>query len=173
MYDSSPVKAEDLPTSVQPYISDPRPENTVEWKETSKDLSMEYRYKRADIQTATLDHNYLGEHFTEYWVDESLKVTERGVREIEEATRKQARSKRWHEEREWRITVSRFGDVCSATKRRNINKLCSSLVGQRKLNNSAIIHGLEYEGMAIANVFLTERLRINIANNFFDNILCC
>lgn len=41
---------------------------------TNSDLSFRYLYRRADLQAAVADHDYLALPFTEYWVDEANKV---------------------------------------------------------------------------------------------------
>lgn len=41
---------------------------------SSKDLSLRYIYRKADIQTAAVDHMYLNRPFTEYWVDRGIQV---------------------------------------------------------------------------------------------------
>lgn len=41
---------------------------------TGQDLAMRYIYPKADLQTAVQDHFYLKRNFTEYWVDEGVKV---------------------------------------------------------------------------------------------------
>lgn len=48
-----------------------------------------------------------------------------------------------------RITPSRFGEVSSMTKRRNIEKLCHSLYSPPFLHTAAIIHGKTFENKAI------------------------
>lgn len=41
---------------------------------TGHDLAIRYIYPKADLKEAVHDHSYLARPFTEYWVDDSLKV---------------------------------------------------------------------------------------------------
>lgn len=49
----------------------------------------------------------------------------------------------------WRLTASRFGEVAKATARRNLTKLCQSLVSIVEIKSKSIIHGKKYEPVAI------------------------
>lgn len=55
----------------------------------------------------------------------------------------------WYNERLWRITASRFGEIARITARRNIRKLCESLIERTSICTKAIAHGKTYEGVAI------------------------
>lgn len=82
--------------------------------------------------------------------------------EIEESTRLQSSNKLWFAERRWRLTASRFGDICQITHRRNISKLCKSLLGNSaNLRNEAILHGKNYESRAI-NIF-SEKTHLKVS----------
>ncbi|XP_041354664.1 uncharacterized protein LOC121372425 isoform X2 [Gigantopelta aegis] len=116
---------------------------------TNQDLTMKYLYEKADIQTAANDHHYLALPLTEYWVDKSLHVTEVSARILEINTRGQAQCRLWHSERKWRITASRFGEICNATERRNRQRLCECIVFPTSLSTPPIIHGKQYESVAI------------------------
>ena len=56
----------------------------------------------------------------------------------------------WHQERSWRITASKFGDILTSTPRRNMEKLCNYLSNSKELNTPAILHGKQYEPVAMA-----------------------
>uniref|UniRef100_T1JBV9 SAP domain-containing protein n=1 Tax=Strigamia maritima TaxID=126957 RepID=T1JBV9_STRMM len=134
-----PKKAQDVPGTNSIDLSDPRPEKyrnlpgtndhfrnlTINFcNKSGMDMSFRYLFPKADLQTALLDHDYLTKPFVEYWIDNSLK--EGNFLEIEKKTRKQANSSAWFQQRLWRITASRFGEICKLTKRRNMTKLCRS-----------------------------------------------
>ncbi|XP_056005265.1 uncharacterized protein LOC125664437 [Ostrea edulis] len=168
-YSGSPVKAEDLPRKrnlTDDFLNDPRPEhlkgvagypdrvrNMVlnHCAETSDNLTYRYLIEKANIQAAVLDHDYLERPFTEYWVQRAVEVTADKVVAIEEQTRGQASSNNWFKERSWRITASRFGDICLATDRRNRQKLCESLYqpSAAVFRSEALVHGSTYETRAI------------------------
>lgn len=44
-----------------------------------------------------------------------FKVSPKDTKDIEKSTRMQAKSKTWFDERKWRITASRFGDIVKMT----------------------------------------------------------
>ncbi|XP_021362744.1 uncharacterized protein LOC110456373 [Mizuhopecten yessoensis] len=164
----APVAAEELPSKRKTgddFLEDPRPQkyrNTEGYNDfvrnciinhcsaTSQDVAMRYLYRRANIQVAALDHDYTPLPFTEYWVDSAVQVTETQVSIIEETTRSQSSSKIWYKERAWRLTASRFGEVCKMTHRRNIQKLCSSLLNTNKTYSEGMSHGKNYEAKAMA-----------------------
>lgn len=170
-YSGSPVKAEDLPMKrglTDDYLTDPRQvkyRNNAGFPDraanmvlnycamTSDNLTYRYLHSKADMRAATLDHDYLIKPITEYWIDSALQVTEREAAAIEEKTRDQSSSKSWFNERDWRITSSRFGDICLATQRRNKTKLCQSLIqsSAASFRNEAIFHGKVYESKAISS----------------------
>ena len=56
----------------------------------------------------------------------------------------------WYNERQWRITASRFGEICRITSRRNVKKLCETIVKPKNINTPAISHGKMYEKKALA-----------------------
>jgi hypothetical protein len=164
-YAGTPVKAKDIPnTSRKCKLTDPRPPEyrNIEGYEdhvrstvlnycanTSKDITMKYMWERADLQAAANDHNYMDLPVTEHWVYNSYVCSDSTIKELEKKTRKQADCKRWKEERLWRITASRFGEVCKLTARRNMNKLCNSFMKTSRLCNKAIIHGKQYESKGL------------------------
>ncbi|XP_074643803.1 uncharacterized protein LOC141915295 isoform X2 [Tubulanus polymorphus] len=169
VYTGSPVKAGDLPLSKskkrEVSMEDPRP---VKYRKSagyedyvrgivlnycsvsSLDLPIKYKYKKADIKTAAIDHDYLKKTLLEYWVENSIKLNETQAILLERSTRKQAESSQWFQERQLRLTASRFGEIVSLTKRRNIDKLCKSLHDNIPLRNAAVCHGKTFESKAIA-----------------------
>ncbi|XP_033739376.1 uncharacterized protein LOC117326767 isoform X1 [Pecten maximus] len=141
---------------------------------SSKDLAFRYLMPKANIQVAARDHDYTTLPMTEHWVDTGTKVSSmEEVLEIEETTKKQSVCKKWHQERRWRLTSSRFGEICKATDRRNKEKLCQSIFRPARLTSPAIIHGQTFERAAI-KIFeeingITVNLcglRVDIENNF-------
>ena len=76
------------------------------------------------------------------------QVSQRDIARIEQTSTKQYLSKVWHQEREWRLTASRFGDICRATDRRDKLKLCASIYRPAKLKNPAVLHGHQHEAVA-------------------------
>ena len=78
-----------------------------------------------------------------------IQVSEAEASQLEIKTRGQANNKKWFEARRWRLTASRFGEICRITAKRNMKKLCSSLVNPANLTTPAVQHGKMYEGKAI------------------------
>ena len=69
---------------------------------------------------------------------------------IEKETRGQAQNPRWREEREWRVTASRFGEICRATEGRDLDSLADSIANPPNLNRvPSVEHGKMYEATAI------------------------
>ncbi|XP_061184370.1 uncharacterized protein LOC133192371 [Saccostrea echinata] len=185
-YNGSPVKAEELPMKrglTEDIFEDPRPvkyRNSTGFPDrtrnlvfnycsmTSENLTYRYLHSKADMQTATLDHDYLEKPITEYWIDSALQVTEREAAAIEERTRGQSSSKSWFEERKWRLTSSRFGDICLATHRRNKTKLCQSLISSSAVSfrHEATSHGRVYENKAISRFETKSGLKVKSCGLF-------
>lgn len=181
VYEGSPIKAADLPSKRKCTMDDPRPEkyrNAAGYEdhvrnvvinycsEKSKDLTIRYLWPKADIKAAIKDHSYLERSFTEYWVEDAVKVTEAQAVEIEASTRQQAQSSKWFQTRKWRLTASRFGDICNMTNRRNKEKLCKSLVTNMNLTNPAVIHGRQYESAAIKKFESEYKMKVGKAGLF-------
>ena len=61
----------------------------------------------------------------------------------------QSKSNLWHIERQWRLTASKFGEICKATESKDLELLCQSLFDPPKLANAAVNHGKTYESIAI------------------------
>ena len=164
LFGGSPMKAKTLPGKRKCSLDDPRPpkyrrltgyadhvRSTVlnYCSKSSKDIAIRYLWEKANIQAAALDHDYLKLPFTEYWVDNALSVTEADIKDIASKTTKQSASKQWYHHRRWRITASRFGEICKMTDRRNKKKLCQSFVAHSNLKSKAVIHGRQYESVAV------------------------
>lgn len=69
------------------------------------------------------------------------RITFEKALEIETQTRGQSQQTLWYEERQWRLTASRFGEICKSGPARDMQKLCSSLFTYKDLCNVAICHG--------------------------------
>jgi predicted phage-related endonuclease len=69
--------------------------------------------------------------------------------------RAQSNDEKWLEEREWRLTASKFGQICKATERRDMTKLANSILSPSPLNNSAVTHGRVHEQTA-SDKFVAE-----------------
>jgi hypothetical protein len=110
---------------------------------------MRHLYPKVSLKVAVQDHDYLKMPFTEYWVDSAAHVSEHSAALIEANTREKTQSKQWFEERIWRITASRSGEVSKMTKRRNMDKICQSFMTPRCFNTKATNHGKLYESKAI------------------------
>ena len=67
----------------------------------------------------------------------------------------------WYNERQWRITASRFGEISRITSRRNVKKLCETIVKPKNINTPAILHEKMYEKKALAKIEERERLKCN------------
>jgi putative phage-type endonuclease len=87
-------------------------------------------------------------------------VTVAEAKIIEEETRAQSACKKWHTEREWRITASMFGDIVKATDRRELELLALTILSPPKLSSPAITHGRTYEETARSE--LEERLNKSV-----------
>ncbi|XP_062590250.1 uncharacterized protein LOC134251845 [Saccostrea cucullata] len=162
----SPVKVEHLSRKrkSESILDDPRPEKRRNMEgfedrvrnilinytaKSSADIAYRYLFKGADLKSAVHDHDYLSLPFTEYWVDEALKVNDLEREKIEVATRGQSTNKKWFGERTWRLTASNFGQISHMTDRRNKDKLCESIFSSKQINSLATLHGKNYERKAI------------------------
>lgn len=98
-------------------------------------------------------------------------VTEREAPEIQEKARDQSSSKSCFNERSWRITSSRFGDIYLATQRRNMTKLCQSLVqtSAASFRNEAISHGKVYEPSVVLKHTLALHTVWSFSHIFLHN----
>ena len=69
---------------------------------------------------------------------------------LEKATRGQASNPRWKVERQYRLTASTFGDICTAGPNRDMGQLAHDIFYPRNLDKvPAIKHGRTYEQTAI------------------------
>ena len=78
-------------------------------------------------------------------------MTEDEAKKIEKDTRGQANNRIWKEQRKYRLTASRFGEIIHATDRRDFVKFCCSLYSPPALNNASLVHGRTYEQTALEN----------------------
>lgn len=77
------------------------------------------------------------------------QVSQATATEIFQATVGQSTSRRWFEERRWRLTASRFGEIVKLTERRDMEKLCCSLTSSHQhVNTPALAHGRSQETTA-------------------------
>lgn len=165
-YDGSPLKMHTLRKRKRTNDNDddPRPSKYRKWAgygqfvnnlttnycfHSGKQVAFRYLNPKADLQAAMLEHDYTLLPFAEYWVDASNRVTATDIACIEQKTRRQALSHIWFTERAWRVTASRFGDVLKATYRRNMQKLCASMVFPQKLHCQSVVHGRRHEKAAV------------------------
>ena len=63
------------------------------------------------MNSAVKDHDYLDAPYTKYQIERAVTVTSETAKSIETRTRDQSSSKAWFDERKYRITASRFGEV--------------------------------------------------------------
>ncbi|XP_056005483.1 uncharacterized protein LOC125659233 [Ostrea edulis] len=165
LFKGSPVKVEDMKTSRSNIcFDDPRPlkyrcmegyndhvRNVLinYMSDSNTEMAFKYLMPKADLQAAVQDHDYLKQPYTEYWIDEALKVDRSSINAIEKATRGQATNKKWFSERSWRITASRFGEISKITPRRNIKKLLQRMLKCKSIDTAATLHGKNYEKKAL------------------------
>lgn len=113
------------------------------------DICARYAYKKADLQTASNDHDYCKLPFLEYWVDRGNFVTESEAENLQKETVDQRTSNLWFDARQWRVTASHFGDILHATDRRNMLKLAENIFSQNPIHSAPVLHGNKYERVAI------------------------
>lgn len=99
-----------------------------------------------------------------------FQVTQRDIIDIELNTREQSKSVLWMSERAWRLTASKFGDILKATVRRDMDKLCRTIVFPRQLSVKAIVHGRKYEKTAIRDFELKSCKKVKCCGLFIDPI---
>ena len=81
-------------------------------------------------------------------------------KEVEKQTREQHKSDRWHQERKYKLTSSRFGEIC---KRRKYDlKYCESLSTNHKdlSHIPAVMFGLNQEKVALEQ--FKQRMRFDV-----------
>ena len=96
---------------------------------------------------------------------------QKDARRIEEQTRGQSGNHLWDEEREWRLTASRFGAICKATERRNMLILAKSILKPPKLKGDAVLHGLMQEENAAKKFSELTGLKVKPCGLFIDEEL--
>ena len=101
-------------------------------------------------------------------MDPRNNVTSEEARRIEELTRDQATSYKWKEERHWRLTASRFGDICRATERRNLPSLAKSILNPPHLTGAAVSYGKAQEANAIKKFMEVTKLEVTKCGLFVD-----
>ncbi|WAR07243.1 hypothetical protein MAR_017201 [Mya arenaria] len=163
-YSGTPLKAEDLPGNKQTNkFQDPRPpafRNCANYRDhvrntvfnycsnTSKDLAFRYIWGKADIQSAGRKNDYLRRPLLEQWVDNAQHISPEQIVAIDRRTRSQADNHTWREQCLWRVTASRFGEICKLTATKNMNKVCKSVMTSSNLHSKPIIHGKQCEETA-------------------------
>jgi hypothetical protein len=188
-YHGSPVKAQHIPmtrNSMKDIDDDPRPFKYRKMEgyrdyarnmiinyvaEEQKDPACRYLHKEADLKQAMHDHTYTKLPFVQHWIDDKLKVSKEEVHAIEAETREQSKSRRWHRERQWRLTASNFGTIIHATSRRNKKTLCETLAHPRQIRTKAIIHGHKYEKVALKKFEELEGVKVQQCGLFIDEDL--
>ncbi len=104
---------------------------------------------KADIQQAAREHDYDVLPITQIQVDECNKITESEAQVLETLTREQSKNKMWFQARKYRVTASRFGEVCKATSARNYYGLSSTIFNPPLLHTKAVTYGKANEIKAI------------------------
>ena len=100
---------------------------------------------------------------------EGIKVTQSQASDIEKQTRGQSKSPRWKEERQWRITGSRFGEICRTTDRRDKDSLALSIFKPANLDHvPAVQHGRTYEASAIEKFKVKTGKDVSACGLFVD-----
>ena len=77
-------------------------------------------------------------------------MTQEDIERIQKATVDQNLCSTWYSERQWRLTASRFGEISKLTERRDMEKLCRSLLGLERITTPALAHGRAYEDKALS-----------------------
>ena len=113
------------------------------------DIAYRYNGEKANLTAAAQDHDYFERDFRSYQVDKCIRVDSVKAATIEKETKLQSKNVLWHKERQWRLTASKFGEICKATDKKDIEMLCETLLDPPKLATIAINHGKTYESVAI------------------------
>ena len=100
---------------------------------------------------------------------------QRNAKQIEELTRGQSSCGRtvegrglWEDEREWRLTASRFGPICKATERRNMISLAKTILHPPHLTNDAVVYGRTKEEIAAQEFSAIKGLVVLPCGLFID-----
>nr|XP_034306619.1 uncharacterized protein LOC105318360 isoform X2 [Crassostrea gigas] len=169
IYDGKPLAADRIPWKrkhTDEMLEDPRKDKYMKFSsgyssyiyncmvnfcsQSSTNISLRYLTPSTSLQVASRDHDYLQQPITEHLVDKAVAVSPKDAKDIEKSTRMQAKSKTWFDERKWRITASRFGDIVKMTCRRDTRKLCCSIYQPKSIITYPIIHGRQHESRAIS-----------------------
>ena len=87
---------------------------------------------------------------------------------IEKETRDQSSTAKWFDERQWRLTASRFGDIVHASDRRNMTELSASMYSPPSLHTEAIVHGQVHEKSAITKFEEVTGKRVSPCGFYID-----
>ena len=79
------------------------------------DIAYRYNGEKANLTAAAKDHDYFERDFRSYQVDKCIRVDSVKAATIEKETKLQSKNVLWHKERQWRLTASKFGEICKAT----------------------------------------------------------
>jgi putative phage-type endonuclease len=173
-FKGSPLKASDMQTlrgrsstgATGALVFDPRPahrRNCVETADRFRSVclnsAMEFEqpmpvqqlYPPANIAALCKDHNYMAISPEDTYLKENLitAITPEQVADIEEETRGQGKNARWKQLRLQHITSSRFGEICKATRRKNMTAFAKELTVHKDLRTKAVMHGRTYEPIAV------------------------
>lgn len=86
------------------------------------------------------------------------QVTDEQRSQLEYATRQQSTSQLWHSERKPRLTASKFGEIRQLTARRNLDKFCNYMCTTQKFHCKPMLHGIQYEKIAIDKFTATSNI---------------
>jgi len=86
----------------------------------------------------------------------SLNISIEQSKEYEVETRKQSDISVWHELRKYRLTASKFKDVCS--RQRDFSSLSNRLLKKKSIQTAAMKYGIEHEDAA-ADLYSKECLK--------------
>lgn len=125
---------------------------------TGEDIAMRYTFGRANLQSAVKDHDYLEEKFLNHQIDQSTFDTKEEAIKIEKQTRLQSKCQLWQKQRKFRLTASKFGEICKFTDKIDVFKLCQSIFGDVNFTNNATTYGLSHESEAIKAVETSRNL---------------
>ena len=102
-------------------------------------------------------------------MDPRNNVTTEEAENIEQFTREQSGSYKWKEERHWRLTASRFGEICRATERRDMSSLAKSILNPPDLSRlPAVSYGKAQEANAIKKFMEVTKLEVTKCGLFVD-----
>ncbi len=119
-------------------------------KDTSE-FPLLHLYEPANPYGIENDHQYQSEKITDHLLNmlHIQKYDENYATSLEQATKEQAKSQRWKEERCHRLHASHFGRICKATDKTDKVKFAESLTQITDIKSAAITHGRNYESAAL------------------------